>query len=191
MLITDAVFQPARFWLNLDAEENMELMSFTIAVFQPATFWLKAFAEENMELMSFTDAVFQPARFCSKINAEKSMELMSFTDAVFQPAKFWSKLNAEPNMELMSLTDAVFHFEMSSLNHGLLANTEAMLLTPLTSQSTMLPYVAIALLGIVTHAVAAVPMLSFVMHVVQSELTVHVVALNVGHAAWKVAPHAV
>jgi hypothetical protein len=40
-----------------------------------------------------------------------------------------------------------------------------MLLTALTSQSAMLPYVVAAVVGFVTHAVAAVPMFAFVMAV--------------------------
>jgi hypothetical protein len=40
-----------------------------------------------------------------------------------------------------------------------------MLLTPLTSQSPMLPYVVVAVAELVIHAVTAVPMLPLVMHV--------------------------
>ena len=39
------------------------------------------------------------------------------------------------------------------------------MLTALTSQSPMLPYVVVAALGVDTHAVTAVPMLACVMHV--------------------------
>ena len=38
-----------------------------------------------------------------------------------------------------------------------------MLLTPLTSQSPMLPYVVTVVAGLVSHAVTAVPMLASVM----------------------------
>jgi hypothetical protein len=69
----------------------------------------------------------------------------------------------------------------------LLANTEAMLLTPLTSQPTMLPYVVVAVLGFVTQAVTAVPMLPLMRHV--SEQLAPQLLLNPGYAVRNVAPH--
>ncbi len=62
-------------------------------------------------------------------------------------------------------TDATFHLLMSSLNVGLLANSEAMLFTAAVFQPTMLPYVAAAVPGLVAHAATAVPMFVFVMAV--------------------------
>jgi hypothetical protein len=98
MLLTLAVFQPARFWLKLDAELNMELMLLTDTVFQPARFWLKLDAELNMLLMLLTDTVFQPARFWLKLDAEENKPLMLPTLAVFQPARFWLKASAEASI---------------------------------------------------------------------------------------------
>ena len=49
-----------------------------------------------------------------------------------------------------------------------------MLVTAAVFQSAMLPYVAAAVAGLVAHAVAAVPTLLFVMHVVHCAPTVHV-----------------
>jgi hypothetical protein len=54
---------------------------------------------------------------------------------------------------------------MLEVNVGLLANSEPMLVTPLTSQSPMLPYVVVAVAESVIHAVTAAPMLPLVMHV--------------------------
>ncbi len=54
-----------------------------------------------------------------------------------------------------------------------------MLLTATVFHSTMFPYVVASP---PIHAVTAVSMLVFVMHVVQSELTVQVATLKLGHA---------
>jgi hypothetical protein len=116
---------------------------------------------------------------------------MSETLAAFQPPMFWLKADAESNMSYMLLTEAVIHLEMSALNVALLANSEAMRVTAAVFQSPMLPYVVAAVVGLVIHAVTAVAMLASVMQVTQSELTVQVATLNVGHAALNVAPHAV
>jgi hypothetical protein len=63
---------------------------------------------------------------------------------------------------------------MSALNVGLLAKSETMQLTAAVFQSAMLPYVVVAALGVVTHAVTAVAMLLFVMHMAHvTEPTVH------------------
>ncbi len=51
---------------------------------------------------------------------------------------------------------------MSSLNVGLLANSDAMLVTTLTSQPAMWPNVVAAVVGLVTHAVTAALMLASV-----------------------------
>jgi hypothetical protein len=67
----------------------------------------------------------------------------------------------------MSVREATFHFETSALNVGLLAKTDAMLVTAAVFQSAMLPYVAAAVVGSVAHAVAAAPMFAFVMAVWQ------------------------
>ena len=82
----------------------------------------------------------------------------------------------------MFATLAVFHALMSSLNVGLLANTEAMLVTAAVFQPPMLPYVVVAALGLVIHAVTAVPMLASVMR--------QVTEAHVGYAACSVDPHA-
>jgi hypothetical protein len=86
-------------------------------------------------------------------------------------------------------TDATFHLLMSSLNVGLLANSEAMLLTAAVFQPAMSPYVVAAVPGLVTHAVTAVPMFDCVMHA-SEQLAPHMVA-HVGKAARSVAPHSV
>ena len=84
-------------------------------------------------------------------------------------------------------TLAVFHLEMSSLNVGLLANSDAMLVTAAVFQPTMLPYVVASP---PVHAVTAAATLPFVMHTAHvTEPTVHA-RLNVGHAPWNVEPHA-
>jgi hypothetical protein len=111
------------------------------------------------------------------------MLFMSVTRATFQEPMFWLKAGAKLNVLAMFETDATFHEPMSALNVGMFAKSENMLLTALTSQSAMLPYVVAAVVGLVIHAVAAVAMLPFVM-AVQSP------TLNDGHAAWSVAPHA-
>ena len=72
--------------------------------------------------------------------------------------------NVKERTEGIVDTLAVFHFEMSLLNVGLLENSEAMLVTAAVFQLTMLPYVVVAVVGLVTHAVTAVPMLPSVMH---------------------------
>ena len=71
-------------------------------------------------------------------------------------------------------TDATFHLLMSALNVGLEEKSEAMLVTADVSQSAMWPYVVAAVVGFVTHAVTAAPMLPFVMHMAHAtEPTVH------------------
>ena len=66
-----------------------------------------------------------------------------------------------------------------------------MSLTAAVFHATMLPYVVAAVVASVSHAVTAVRMLLFVMHMAQvTEPTVHR-KLNVGHAVWQVVPHAV
>jgi hypothetical protein len=67
------------------------------------------------------------------------------------------------NMLRMFDTDATFHLLMSALNVPL--KSEAMLVTAAVFHSTMLPYVATAVVGFVAHAVTAVPMFAFVMAV--------------------------
>jgi hypothetical protein len=63
---------------------------------------------------------------------------------------------------------------MSALNVGLLANTDAKLVTAEVLHSAMSPYVVAAVVGLVTHAVTAAPMLPFVMHMAHAtEPTVH------------------
>ena len=56
----------------------------------------------------------------------------------------------------MFATLATFHLLMSALNVGLLANTEAMLVTAAVFQSAIGPYVVVAVVGLVSHAVTAV-----------------------------------
>ncbi len=70
-------------------------------------------------------------------------------------------------------TLAVFQLVMSSLNVGLLENNDAMLVTAAVFQPAMLPNVVVAVVGLVTHAVTAVPMLPFVTHVTHNESIVH------------------
>jgi hypothetical protein len=98
----------------------------------------------------------------------------AFTRSTFQLAMFWLNAVALLNRLAIVVTDAVFHLPMSALNVGLLAKSETMQLTALTFQSAMLPYVVVAALGVVTHAVTAVAMLLFVMHMAHvTEPTVH------------------
>ncbi len=65
----------------------------------------------------------------------------------------------------MSETLATFHLLMSALKVGFALNRIAMLVTAAVFQSAMLPYIAAAAVGLVAHAVAAVPMFPFVMAV--------------------------
>ena len=54
---------------------------------------------------------------------------------------------------------------------GWLANSEAMLLTAAVFQPVMLPYVVVAVVGFVIHAVAAAAMLASVMtHVTEAHV---------------------
>jgi hypothetical protein len=79
-------------------------------------------------------------------------------------------------MEAMDDTDATFHLLMSALNADAIwiANSEAMLVTAAVFHSTMLPYVVDAVGRLVVHAVTAMPMLPFVMHMAHAtEPTVH------------------
>ena len=113
------------------------------------------------------------------------------TRSTFHAARFWLKADAPLNMLAMFDTDAVFQFFMSALNVGWLLNSELMLVTAAVFQSPMFPYVVAEHAGSVTEVVTAAAMLASVMHVVQSELTVHVATFNNGHAVRRVAPHAV
>jgi uncharacterized membrane protein YuzA (DUF378 family) len=90
---------------------------------------------------------------------------MFVTLAVFHEPMLTLNVVALWNICHMFDTDATFHLLMSALNVGLPENKSYMLLTALVSQSAMLPYVAAAVVGLVTHAVAAVPMFAFVMAV--------------------------
>ncbi len=76
---------------------------------------------------------------------------------------FWLKAAALPNMLYILDTDATFHLLMSALNVGLEEKSQIMFDTAAVFQPTMLPYVVVAVAGSFTHAVAAVPMLAFVM----------------------------
>jgi hypothetical protein len=107
------------------------------------------------------------------------------TDATFHAPTFWLKAVAELNACDNVVTDATFHFDTSALNAGLLANSDAMLVTAAVFQYAIGPYVAAAVVGLVAHAVTAVPMLPSVRHVGMPELP----QLHVGYAAWSVAPH--
>jgi hypothetical protein len=75
------------------------------------------------------------------------------------------KAEAPKNIRPMVEIDATFHLPMSELNVGLPSNSDAMLVTAAVFQSAMLPYVAAAVVGLVTHAVTAVAMFAFVMAV--------------------------
>jgi hypothetical protein len=61
-----------------------------------------------------------------------------------------------------------------------------MLVTAAVSQSAIGPYVVVAVLGLVSHAVAAAPMLASMRHV-SEQLAPHM-PLHVGYAARSVAP---
>jgi hypothetical protein len=102
------------------------------------------------------------------------MEDISLTEAVFHDPIFRLKAVAEPNMAYMLPTDAVFHFETSSLNVGLDANSDAMMETPTTFQSPIgPPFSVVAVAGLVIHFSTTELMLSSVMQVTQSDPTVH------------------
>jgi hypothetical protein len=59
-------------------------------------------------------------------------------------------------------TLATFHLLMSALNVGLSLNKDAMLVTAAVFQSAIGPYVVVAVVGLVSHAVAAVSMFALV-----------------------------
>jgi hypothetical protein len=94
------------------------------------------------------------------------------TLSTFQLARFWLNAVALLNRLAIVVTDATFHLPMSALNVGLLAKSETMQLTALTSQSAMLPYVVASP---PVHAVTAAATLAVVMHTAHvTEPTVHV-----------------
>ncbi len=98
----------------------------------------------------------------------------AFTPSTFQLPRFWLKAAAALNALCMFDTDATFHLLMSALNVGLLLNTDSKLVTAEVLHSAMSPYVVVAVLGLVTHAVTAAPTLPFVMHMAHAtEPTVH------------------
>ena len=68
-------------------------------------------------------------------------------------------------MAAMLVTEATFQLAMLSLNVVWPENSWYMLVTAAVFQPTMLPYVAVAVVGLVIHAVTAVPMLASVMAV--------------------------
>ena len=90
---------------------------------------------------------------------------MFVTRAVFHVPMLPLKAVALANMSHMFDTDATFHLLMSALNVGSLWNRWYMVLTAAVFQSAMFPYVVAAVVGLVAHAVAAVPMLVSVMGV--------------------------
>jgi hypothetical protein len=122
-------------------------MLITDATFQAPTLWLKVYVPYWQDPLALI------------------AEVMTVTDATFQAPTSWLKEHAPLNMLAMFETDATFHFETSSLNVGLLAKTDAMLVTAAVFQSPIGPYVVVAVLGLVIHAVTAVPMLPSVMAV--------------------------
>ena len=89
--------------------------------------------------------------------------MLTVADAVFHFEM--SRLNASANTVLMFATDATFQLPMSSLKAGAELNSEYMLLTAAVFQSEMGPYVVTAVVGVVTHAVAADSMFPCVMAV--------------------------
>jgi hypothetical protein len=89
---------------------------------------------------------------------------MVVTEAVFQLRMFWVNDVAESNILAMLVADAVFHALMLLLKVPLDKKSADMLVTRLVSQSPIGPYVVVAVVGLVTHAVTAVPMLPSVMH---------------------------
>ena len=80
---------------------------------------------------------------------------------------------------------AVFHLLMSSLKVGLLAKTEAMLVTAAVFQYPIGPYVLAAVVELVIHAVTAAPMFASMMHVSMPAFP----QAQVGYTACSVAPH--
>jgi hypothetical protein len=169
----------------------MPAIEVTDAVIQPPMGWSKADAPLNMPAIEVTDMTFQLTGWL-KAAAPANMLAIVLTDAVLHLPMGRSKAAAPENISAIVLTDTTFHLLMSALNivwsvpsatHlSLLAKSEAMLLTAAVFQSPMLPYVALAHASSVTQELAAVRMLPFVMHVVQTSPILHVVkSLNVGH----------
>jgi hypothetical protein len=170
-------------------------MEVTDAVLQPPMGWSKADAPLNMLAMEVTNMTFQ-SRGRLKAAAPANMLAVEVTDAVLHLPMGRSKAAAPENISAIVLTPTTFHLLMSALNlvwlvpgaaHlSLLAKSEAMLLTAAVFQSPMLPYVTAAHASSVNQELAAVRMLPFVMHVVQTEPLVHVaMPLNVGHMVRK------
>jgi hypothetical protein len=169
-------------------------------VLQPPMGWSKADAPLNMLAIEVTDMRFQPPTGWSKADAPLNMLAIEVTDAVLHLPMGWSKAAAPENISTMFETPTTFHLLMSALNivwlvpgvaHlSLLAKSEAMLLTATVFQSPMPPYVVAAHASSVNQEFAAVRMLPFVMHVVQTSLIVHVTTSeNVGHTARKEGVH--
>jgi len=197
MEATLCTFHAATSWPKALALLKRTPMSETAATFQPPIGWLNLDASRNMPFILATDDVLQPPMGWSKADAPANMLAIEVTDAVLQLPMGRSKAAAPENISAIVLTDTTFHLLMSALNlvwlvpgaaHlSLVAKSEAMLLTAAVFQSPMLPYVVLAHASSVTHEVAAVPTLPFVMHVVQTEPIVHVaMSLNVGQKARKV-----
>jgi hypothetical protein len=170
-------------------------MSVTAATFQPPIGWLNLDASRNMPFILATDKVLQPPMGWSKADAPLNMLAIEVTDAVLHLPMGRSKAAAPENISAMFDTPTTFHLLMSALNivwlvpggANLPAKSEAVLLTAAVFQSPMLPYVVAAHASSVNQEFAAVRMLPFVMHVVQTEPIVHVTTSeNVGHTARKV-----
>ena len=192
---TAATFQSPIGWLNLDASRNIPFILATDNVLQPPMGWSKADAPLNMLAIEVTNVTFQSTGRL-KADAPANMLAIEVTDAVLHLPMGWSKAAAPENISAMLETPTTFHLLMSALNLVWLApgaadlssmtKSEAMLLTAVVFQSPMLPYVVAAHASSVNQEFAAVRMLPFVMHVVQTEPIVHVVmSLNVGHTVRK------
>jgi hypothetical protein len=133
-------------------------MSATLAVFQLAKCWLKAVAAWNVEAIVETDATFHLPRSALNVAAAENKLAMSATLAVFQLEMSWLKTDAPENIEAIVETAATFHRPMSALNVGFLAKSSYMLETELTSHSSIGPYVVVAAVTFVSHAVTAMRM---------------------------------
>jgi hypothetical protein len=125
-----------------------------------------------MRFVFETEAVFQVWMFWLKAVAPSNALANVDTHATFHPPMFWLNEEAALNIDFMFETAATFHLPMSALNVFKLEKSWYKLVTALVSQSPMIPYADVAVLGLVAHAVTAVAMLPCVMHVYE-QLTPH------------------
>ena len=175
------MFQLLTSALNDLAPFNAPAMFATQATFHLLMSAVNLTAALNMFAMCETQATFHLLMSALNDDVEAVLNVLAMfeTEATFHLLMSALKTVVVVNMPAMSDTDATFHLLMSALNVGLPATFYAMLLTRLTSQSAILPYVVVAVLGVVTQSDTAVAMLASVIGVSASAVGLSVVGLSV------------